>query len=90
MLPRKRLPTHPGEMLREEFLKPMGMSQTQLARKLRIPLNRVNEIVRAKRGITADTAWKLAGAFRTSPEFWMNLQAAYDLVRARPLGGRAA
>ncbi len=84
MIPNRRTATHPGEVLLEEFLKPLGMSQTKLARKLGIPVNRVNEIVRGKRGVTADTAWKLAGVFRCSPEFWMNLQTVYDLSRARP------
>ena len=84
MIPRNGLPTHPGEMLLEEFLKPMALPQTELADKLGIPIQRVNEIVNGKRGITPETAWLLAGAFGTSPEFWMNLQTNYDLARARP------
>lgn len=84
MIPKRRTATHPGEVLLEEFLRPVRMGQTQLAKKLGIPLNRINEIVRGKRGITADTAWKLANLFRCSPEFWMNLQTQYDLTRARP------
>lgn len=90
MIPKRRTATHPGEVLLEEFLRPVRMSQTQLAKKLGIPLNRINEIVRGKRGITADTAWKLANLFRCSPEFWMNLQTQYDLTRARPSRIRAA
>lgn len=90
MIPNKRTATHPGEILLEEFLKPLGMKQTELARKLDIPVNRVNEIVRGKRGISADTAWKLARCFRCSAEFWMNLQAQHDLSRTRPARTHAA
>jgi addiction module HigA family antidote len=84
MIPKNRIPTHPGEVLREEFLEPMGIPQTKLAEKLDIPVQRINEIVNEKRGITSETAWLFAGAFGTTPEFWTNLQAAYDLARARP------
>jgi addiction module HigA family antidote len=84
MYPKNRLPTHPGEVLLEEFLIPMNISQVTLARHLRIPIQRVNEIVRGKRGITPETAWLLAQAFGNTPEFWMNLQVVYDLVRSRP------
>ncbi len=90
MIPNRRTATHPGEVLREEFLKPLQIQQTKLARKLGIPVNRINEIVRGKRGITADTAWKLARFFDCSPEFWMNLQTQFDLSRARPSRTRAA
>ncbi len=90
MIPKRRTATHPGEVLLEEFLKPLGMRQTQVAKKLGMPLNRINEIVRGKRGVTADTAWKLAYLFRCSPEFWMNLQTQYDLSRTRPSRIRAA
>ena len=82
MIPTHRAPTHPGEMLLEEFLKPMKMSQVELANKMDISFNRVNELINGKRGITADTALRLAVALKTSPEFWMNLQAAYDLYMA--------
>jgi addiction module HigA family antidote len=86
MIPTHRAPTHPGEMLLEEFLKPMQMSQSIAASKMGIPLNRLNEIIRGKRGVTADTALRLAKLLKTSPEFWMNLQTACDLYRAsRPL-----
>jgi len=84
MLPENRLPTHPGEILLEEFLTPLGFSQVALARHIGVPVPRVNEIVRGKRGITPETAWLFAEAFGTSPEFWLNLQTNYDLVRFRP------
>lgn len=84
MLPRKRVPTHPGEILAEEFLKPLGLSQVALAEHLGVPVQRINELVKGKRGVTPETAWLLAGAFSTSPEFWLNLQSNHDLVRARP------
>lgn len=84
MIPENRIPTHPGEVLREEFLVPMSLPQTKLAEQLDIPVQRINEIINGRRGITPDTAWKLAGAFGTTPEFWVNLQAVYDLARARP------
>ena len=83
MLPDRRVPTHPGAILATEFLRPLGMTQVQLAKKLGIPVQRINELVRGKRGVTAETAWLLGGEFRTGPEFWMNLQSAHDLVRVR-------
>lgn len=73
---------HPGEVLREEFLKPLGMSVYELARELRVPAPRVNDIVLERRGITADTAVRLARFFGTSPEFWMNAQSFYEVRRA--------
>ena len=84
MLPENRVPTHPGEILLEEFLNPLNLSQVSFAKHIRVPVQRVNEIVRGKRGITPETAWLFAEAFDTSPEFWLNLQANYDLVRNRP------
>lgn len=84
MLPRNRIPTHPGEILLEEFLKPLGISQVALAEHLGVPVQRVNELVRAKRGVTPQTAWLLAGALGTTPELWVNLQANHDLARNRP------
>ena len=84
MLPENRIPTHPGEILLEEFLKPMGVSQVAFARHIGVPLQRINEIVRGKRGVTPDTAWRFAQAFGTTPEFWMDLQSIYDLARCRP------
>ena len=84
MLPNNRIPTHPGEILREEFLAPLGLSQVSFAAHIGVPVQRVNEIVRGKRGITPDTAWLFAEALGTSPEFWLNLQTNYDLIRFRP------
>ena len=84
MLPKNRIPTHPGEILLDDFLKPLGVSQVALAEHLDVPVQRINELVRGKRGVTSETAWLLAGALGTSPEFWVNLQASHDLVRNRP------
>jgi len=84
MIPTNRIPTHPGEILREEFLAPMGISQSALAEKLGVSVQRINELTNGKRGVTPETAWLLAGAFGTSPEFWVNLQSAHDLAKARP------
>ena len=75
-------PTHPGEVLQEEFLDPLGLSQSALARKIRVAPRRINEIVNAKRGISADTALRLAAFFGNSPEFWLGLQSDYDLEQA--------
>ncbi len=83
MLPSHRISTHPGQILLQEFLVPLGLSQADLARGLAISLNRVNELVRGKRGLTPETALLLAGYFKNSPEFWMNLQTAHDLTKAR-------
>jgi addiction module HigA family antidote len=84
----KRIRTHPGEILREEFLVPLGMSANALARELRVPPNRITAIVNGTRSVTADTALRLARYFGTTPEFWTNLQAAHDLSRARNKSGR--
>jgi len=84
MLPTNRIPTHPGEILLEEFLVPMNVSQVAFAAHIGVPTQRVNEIVRGKRGVTPETAWLFAEALGTSPEFWLNLQSNYDLVRFRP------
>jgi addiction module HigA family antidote len=84
MIPERRTPIHPGEILRAEFLEELGIPQVQLAEKLGITVQRVNEIVNGKRGITPETAWLFAGALGTTPEFWMNLQAQHDLARVRP------
>jgi addiction module HigA family antidote len=84
MIPSHRTPTHPGEILLEEFLVPMGITQVQLAAHIGVPTQRVNELVRGKRGVTPDTAWLLSKAFSTSPEFWLNLQSIYDLSQTRP------
>ena len=80
----KRLaPVHPGEILQEEFLEPLGLSQYRVAKDTGVPARRINEIVHRKRAVTADTALRLARLFGTSAEFWMNLQALYDLECAR-------
>jgi antitoxin HigA-1 len=76
---RQIAPVHPGEILSEEFLKPLGLSMNQLALALRVPGNRINAIVAGQRGITADTALRLGRYFGTSPQFWINIQARYDL-----------
>lgn len=83
-IPENRISTHPGEVLLGDFLVPMGISQVALAKHLGIPVQHVNKIVHGKRSVTSDTAWLLAQAFGTSPEFWMNLQMAYDLARNKP------
>jgi len=75
-------PIHPGEILREDFLVPLGMTAHALSQAIRVPATRVNDIVNGKRGVTADTALRLARYFGNSPEFWLNLQAAYDLRSA--------
>jgi antitoxin HigA-1 len=84
MLPENRIPTHPGEILLEEFLVPMNVTQVAFAAHIGVPTQRVNEIVRGKRGVTPETAWLFAEALGTSSEFWLNLQSNYDLVRFRP------
>lgn len=84
MLPENRIATHPGEILKAEFLVPLGITQVALAKHIGIPLQRVNEIIRGKRGITPETAWLLSQALGTTPQFWMNLQDAYDLTSKRP------
>lgn len=83
MIPTHRAPTHPGEILSEEFLHPLQLTQAAAAAKMAMSTNRLNELVRGKRGITADTALRVAKLTNTSPEFWMNLQAAYDLFFAQ-------
>ena|SRR5213593_430916 len=83
MKARKLSPIHPGEILFEEFMKPLGLSQNALARTLRIPPRRINEIVLGQRGISADTALRLARYFGTTAEFWTGLQADYELRLAR-------
>ncbi len=80
---RRLPPIHPGEMLREEFLIPMGLSGNALAIAIGVPATRVGEIVNERRGITADTALRLGRYFHMTPEFWMNLQSHYDLATAR-------
>jgi addiction module HigA family antidote len=82
-MPRKLKPITPGEILLEEFLTPLGISQSKLARDIGVPTGRVNEIVQGKRAITTDTALRLSVYFNMTPEFWMNLQSHYDLKLAK-------
>ena len=77
--PKMLKPIHPGETLREDFLRPLGLTASRLAIELRVPVTRVNDIVRGRRAITAETALRLARYFGTTPQFWMNLQANYEL-----------
>ncbi len=76
-------PVHPGEILQEEYLVPLGMSANALADALGVPANRISQILRGRRSVTAETALRLSVAFGTTPEFWMNLQSAYDLAVAK-------
>jgi addiction module HigA family antidote len=86
---KKFAPVHPGEILLEEFLKPMGLSQYALAKDINVPARRINEIVHGDRSISADTALRLSRYFGMSENFWMNLQARYDLeIQKDQLGGR--
>ncbi len=84
MIPSNRTATHPGVILLKEFLEPLELTQKALAGHVGIPVQRVNEIVRGKRGVTPETAWLLSGALRTTPEFWLNLQSTHDLSVNRP------
>jgi addiction module HigA family antidote len=78
-LPTKRTPTHPGEMLLEEFLNPMGLTQRKLADAILVPYQRINDIVNGRRGITPSTALRLAKFFKISPDFWMNVQLRWEM-----------
>lgn len=85
----KIAPVHPGEVILEEFIKPWGISQNRLAKHMGITTSRLNDIIRGRRGISGDTALRLARATNTTPEFWLNLQALYDLETAKDkLGDR--
>lgn len=84
-----RVTTHPGEVLSEEFLRPLGMSANALAMALRVPATRIGAILKGERSVTADTALRLARFFGSSPEFWMGLQAMHDLTKTRMESGRA-
>ena len=84
-IPSHREPTHPGEMLLEEFLRPMALSQRDLSLAIHVPYQRVNEIINQKRGVTPSTALRLARFFGTSEDFWLNLQLRWDLYKARKL-----
>lgn len=83
MIPKHRKPTHPGEILIREFLEPMDLSQVELARRMGVPVQRVNTLINGKRDVTAETAILLGRVLKTTPEFWMNLQDALDLYEAR-------
>ena len=82
-IPTNRTPTHPGEMLLEEFLKPMGVTQKQLSVAVHVPFQRINELVNGKRGITPSTALRLSAFFGNTADFWMNLQQRWDLYWAK-------
>ena len=84
MIPSNRTATHPGVILLKEFLEPLQLTQKALATHVGFPVQRVNEIVRGKRGVTPETAWLLSEALRTTPEFWLNLQSTHDLSANRP------
>ena len=90
MIPKHRKPIHPGEILLREFLEPMGLSQIELARRMEVPVQRVNTLINGKRDVTAETAILLSRVLKTSAEFWMNLQGAHDLYEAREHLERAA
>jgi len=82
-IPTDKKPTHPGEMLREEFLQPMGITQQQLADGIHVPFQRINELVNGKRGVTPSTSLRLAKFFGVSEDFWMNLQIRWDRYRKK-------
>ncbi|WP_250655739.1 HigA family addiction module antitoxin [Alkalimarinus coralli] len=84
MIPSNRIATHPGVILLKEFLEPLEVTQKALALHLGVPVQRINEIVRGKRGVTPETAWLLSESLNTSPEFWLNLQSIHDLSANRP------
>ena len=83
MLPSHRQPTHPGEVLLKEFLEPMKLSQAELAKRIGVPIQRINTLINEKRGVTAETAILLSRELRTTAEFWMNLQTTFDLYEAK-------
>ncbi len=86
-MPRDLPPVHPGEQLREEFMKPLGISAYRLAKDIAVPISRVQDIVSERRGISGDTALRLGRYFGTTPEFWLNLQRDYDLEQAEIVSG---
>ncbi|MDT8391057.1 MAG: HigA family addiction module antitoxin [Lentisphaeria bacterium] len=83
MIPKNRIPTSPGEILAEEFLRPLGITQTALALHIAVPVRRINEIVRGRRAVSPETAQLLAAALGTTAQFWMNAQTSYDLATHR-------
>lgn len=87
MLPTNRTTTHPGQILLLEYLEPLGVSQAEFARHLGVPIQRINELIRGKRGVTPETAWLLSASLGTTPEFWMNLQVGYELTSVDPPKG---
>ena len=90
MIPKNRPPSHPGEILLREFLEPLSITQSELARRIKVPIQRINTLVNGKRGISAETALLLAKEFKTTAEFWMNLQSIYDLYIAEQKLKKAA
>ena len=90
MIPKHRKPTHPGDILLQEFLEPMGLTQVELAQRMGVPVQRVNTLVNGKRDVTAETAILLSRVLKTTPEFWMNLQGAHDLYEAQAQLAHAA
>lgn len=84
MIPSNRISTHPGIILLREFLEPLELTQKALAAHVGVPIQRINEIVRGKRGVTPETAWLFSEALSTTPEFWLNLQSVHDLSANRP------
>ena len=85
MQPKNRVPSHPGLILLEEFLTPLAVTQVDFAAHIGVPIQRVNEIVRGKRGVSPETAWLFSQALGTTPQFWINLQNQYDLARTKPV-----
>ncbi len=84
MLPKHRIPTHPGIILQKEFLDPLGITQVALAKHIGVSTQRINELIRGKRGVTSEIAWLLSQAFDATPEFWVSLQTNYDLAINNP------
>jgi addiction module HigA family antidote len=84
MIPENRIPTHPGEVLEEEFLRPLGITIAAFARHLGVPAQRIYEVVHGQRRVGPETAWLLAQALGTTPEFWLDLQSVYDLAKSQP------
>ena len=90
MLPTHRKPTHPGEILLKEFLEPMKLNQAELAKRMGVPIQRINTLINEKRGVTAETAILLSRELKSTPEFWTNLQTVFDLYEAQTTLKRAA
>jgi antitoxin HigA-1 len=90
MVPKNRMPSHPGEILLQDFLTPLGISQVELARRMGVPIQRINTLINGKRDMTAETAVLLSRVLKTSSEFWMNLQVSRDLYKASKTLSHAA